>query len=198
MSSLGNLSPRGFLIPLLLLVAMAWATTSDAIQLGLTWEDTSTNEDGFKIMRKTGTTGTLAQVAAVGANITAYADPTPLDGTTYCYLVRAFNVVGDSADSNEACAIAIKPFILTVATAGSGQGTVNSLPAGIACEGDCSEPYPSGTTVTLTASATAGSTFTGWSGGGCNGTGPCAVTLSANTSATATFSKLMHVKIGFP
>jgi hypothetical protein len=41
--------------------------------------------------------------------------------------------------------------------------------------------------VTLTASATAGSAFTGWSGGGCSGTGTCVVTMNAPVAVTATF-----------
>jgi hypothetical protein len=39
----------------------------------------------------------------------------------------------------------------------------------------------------LTAAPAAGSTFTGWSGGSCSGTGTCTVTLSAATTVTATF-----------
>ena len=44
-----------------------------------------------------------------------------------------------------------------------------------------SAPFIVGTPVTLTASAAAGSAFTGWSGGGCAGNAPCTLTLSANT-----------------
>lgn len=77
---------------------------------------------------------------------------------------------------------------LTVTKAGTGTGTVTSSPAGINCGGDCSEPYAAGTVVTLTAAASVGSTFTGWSGGGCTGTGPCVVTMSAATTVTATFT----------
>ncbi len=36
--------------------------------------------------------------------------------------------------------------------------------------------------------ATGGSTFTGWSGGGCSGTGTCQVTLNSDTTVTATFT----------
>ncbi len=42
--------------------------------------------------------------------------------------------------------------------------------------------------VTLTASAASGSTFAGWTGGGCTGTGPCTVTMNASTTVSATFT----------
>ena len=40
----------------------------------------------------------------------------------------------------------------------------------------------------LTAAPGPGSTFTGWSGGGCSGTASCTTTVSANTTVTATFA----------
>ena len=79
-------------------------------------------------------------------------------------------------------------FTLKAKKAGTGQGTVTSSPAGIECGPDCEEEYTEGTEVTLTASPTAGSTFTGWSGAGCSGTGTCKVTMSAAKEATATFA----------
>jgi len=80
------------------------------------------------------------------------------------------------------------PYLLTVALAGTGTGTVSSSPAGISCGGDCAESYAGGTPVTVTAAPAAGSVFSGWSGGGCSGTGQCTVTMNAATSVTATFS----------
>ncbi len=78
---------------------------------------------------------------------------------------------------------------LTVMFAGIGSGMVSSNPAGInACTATCSGSFASGTQVTLTASAANGSTFAGWSGGGCTGTGTCVVTLTAATTVTATFN----------
>src|SRR6185436_17164905 len=65
---------------------------------------------------------------------------------------------------------------LTVATDGTGAGTVTSTPGGIDCGADCSERYLAGTQVTLTATADASSSFAGWGGAGCSGTGPCVVT----------------------
>ena len=77
---------------------------------------------------------------------------------------------------------------LAVVRAGTGSGTVTSVPAGISCGTNCSSTFASGTPVVLTAAPAAGSTFTGWSGGGCTGTGTCTVTLTAPTTVTATFS----------
>jgi hypothetical protein len=76
---------------------------------------------------------------------------------------------------------------LTVSVAGAGTGSVSSSPAGIACPGDCSEAYATGTAVTLSATPTGGSTFSGWSGA-CSGAGTCQVTMNAATSVTATFA----------
>ena len=81
---------------------------------------------------------------------------------------------------------------LTVTKSGPGAGTVTSAPAGIACGADCSELYDQGTTVTLTAVQTLGSQFMGWSGGGCTGTGPCTVTMSAAQSVNALFLQSIH------
>jgi hypothetical protein len=79
------------------------------------------------------------------------------------------------------------PTTLTANKAGNGSGAVISNPAGINCGGDCSENYDVDTVVTLTAAPAANSQFTGWSGGGCSGTGTCIVTMDANKLVTASF-----------
>ena len=76
------------------------------------------------------------------------------------------------------------PRTLTVTTSGAGTGTVTGT--GINCPGDCTETYPAGTSVTLTASATGGSTFAGW-GGACSGTGICQLTMNGNKAVSAGF-----------
>jgi hypothetical protein len=86
-------------------------------------------------------------------------------------------------------------FTLTVEKGGSGSGTVTSdfivgrnlSGSPINCGSVCSKSYTSGSAVTLTATSTSGSTFSGWSGGGCSGTGSCRVRINADTSVTATF-----------
>ncbi|MBI5756759.1 MAG: hypothetical protein HZA12_07525, partial [Nitrospirae bacterium] len=70
--------------------------------------------------------------------------------------------------------------------------------AGIDCGTDCTEAYNSGTVVTLTATADTGSTFSGWSGGGCTGTSACTITMTADTSITATFDPVSTSGSTFP
>src|SRR5918996_6598545 len=77
---------------------------ASAVELALTWNDNSTDEDGFYIERRVGTSGTYQQIAGVGRNVASYTDANLSNGTTYCYRVRAFNAVGNSAYSNENCA----------------------------------------------------------------------------------------------
>jgi hypothetical protein len=79
---------------------------------------------------------------------------------------------------------------LTVVKAGTGSGTVTSSPAGIDCGSNCSNDFTYNTVVTLTATADTGSTFTGWTGAGCTGTGTCVVTMDAARSVTATFTTI--------
>lgn len=76
---------------------------------------------------------------------------------------------------------------LTVTKSGGGAGTVSSDLPGIDCGGDCSENFPANTQVVLTAIAAEGSTFAGWSGGGCSGTDPCTVTIDSVLTIIAAF-----------
>lgn len=84
-------------------------------------------------------------------------------------------------------------FGLTVSTTGTGTGTVTASAGGISCPGTCSASilsFSGGayTTVTLTAAATGGATFAGWSGD-CSGTATTAtVTMSAAHACAASFT----------
>jgi uncharacterized delta-60 repeat protein len=78
-------------------------------QVNLSWTDNSSNEDGFKIERKTGTGGTYSEITTVGANVTAYSDTGLGVGVQYCYRARAYNGEGNSTYSNESCATTLSP-----------------------------------------------------------------------------------------
>jgi hypothetical protein len=84
---------------------------------------------------------------------------------------------------------------LDVAKTGSGTGAVTGSPSGISSDINCKTACPSdsadyidGTTVTLTAAPDAGRVFSGWSGGGCTGTGSCVVVMDAAKSVVAMFA----------
>ncbi|MCM2359006.1 MAG: hypothetical protein NDI77_12710 [Geobacteraceae bacterium] len=73
---------------------------------------------------------------------------------------------------------------------------MNSNPNGIACTtGNCIASFPFGTPVTLFATFSADSLFSGWSGACTNATGDCTVTMDADKSVTATFNTLPPFRI---
>lgn len=78
-------------------------------------------------------------------------------------------------------------YTLTVNRTGGGTDAIASSPAGITCGGDCTESYMGDTVVTLTPASSVSSTLASWSGGGCSGTGNCAVTMQGNTTVTGNF-----------
>ncbi len=78
---------------------------------------------------------------------------------------------------------------LDVLLDGTGTGSVSSNPSGISCPSwMCSASFAKDSLVTLTATQNTDSIFTGWSGGGCSGTGTCTVTMDAAKSVQATFA----------
>jgi PKD repeat protein len=81
--------------------------------------------------------------------------------------------------------LSIRTWTLTV-TVGNG-GSVTSGMSGIACESDCSESYPEGTQVTLTATPEIGYLFDGWSGA-CSGTAGCTLTMNDDLAVGALFA----------
>jgi hypothetical protein len=78
--------------------------------------------------------------------------------------------------------------LVTVDFTGTGQGSVTSTPSGIACNTDCSAPFTGGNEVILHSQASSYSSFGGWSGGSCSGTGDCIVTPNVDTTIIATFT----------
>jgi hypothetical protein len=91
-----------------LLVGLAvWIAVppAHAAKATLTWEDKSSNEEGFNAQRRDGGCGAAAAwapLAQIGQNVRTYVDLTVAEGGSYCYRVNAYNQAGASSWSNEA------------------------------------------------------------------------------------------------
>src|SRR5205823_13148939 len=135
-----------------------------------------------------GTVVTLTATPAAGSVFTGWSG-VGCTGTGACAVTL-------SAATTVTATFDLQTFTLTVSKAGTSDGTVTSTPAGIACGPSCAGSYASGTVVTLTAAPGAGSVFTGWSGGGCTGTGACTPTPRAPTTRKGALTESVHRPLG--
>ena len=118
-------------------------------------------------------------------------------GTTYNYRLRYVTASGTFTGANRTFTTsAAQNQTLTVTKSGTGTGTVSSNPAGINCGATCSASFTASSSVTLTATPTSGSSFAGWSGGVCTGTGACVVAMNATQSVTASFTAAPPPQVG--
>lgn len=81
--------------------ALAATPYTNRVQLG--WTDNATNETGFVLERRSGSSGFTA-IATLAANSTSRTDTNVMGGVTYVYRVKATNTAGSSAYSPEASA----------------------------------------------------------------------------------------------
>jgi pimeloyl-ACP methyl ester carboxylesterase len=125
-----------------------------------------------------GTKVTLTPSAALGYKFTGWSGA--CSGTGTC-------VVTMNAAESVTATFTSEPAQTLTLTLTSGSGTVTSSPSGISCPGTCSAAFTYGMTVTLTASAGTGYTFSGWSGD-CSGTGTCTVTMNSAVGVSAGFA----------
>ncbi len=106
------------------------AASVSPTQIDLAWADNSTNESGFSIESRTGVNA-FAEVASVGAGVTAWSDNSLAAGLSVTYRVRAWNSNGYSAYSNEATATTPSPGIISyyVDATGGNDGNTGLSPA---------------------------------------------------------------------
>jgi hypothetical protein len=188
---------------LMFLISAAGLAVGEAngAQLTVSWADNSNGVATTRLERRLGTDLAFTAIADVRPGVTEYVDVAVSRGTTYCYRALAYDADGVSAYCNEVCAIPgsnLNDLNVTVSKAGDGAGTVASAPGGILCGTDCSETYLAGSAVTLTAIPAAGSTFAGWSGGGCAGSEPCTVAGKGPVTVTATFTTATATFVDVP
>jgi hypothetical protein len=94
----------------------------------------------------------------------------------------------DGSTSGSAYIFSLDNNPLTITKFGMGSGNVVSDPSGISCGLTCKASFIISTTVTLTATADLGSTFTGWSGDVVSTDNPITVTMDNAKAITATFA----------
>jgi hypothetical protein len=94
-----------------------------------------------------------------------------------------------SAARSVTATFTLRTYRLTVNKVGTGSGRVTSSPSGINCGSTCAANFNYNTVVTLTAAPNSNSTFRGWEGNWCSGTGTCVVTMNAAKSVTARFRR---------
>jgi hypothetical protein len=140
-----------------------------------------------------GTTVTLTATPGAGSTFGGWAGAPGCGAATACVVTLNGGNLAVTA-SFGAAAPALRTLSVSVNATPPATGSVTSSVGGISCPGTCSTQLAQGTTVTLTASAGAGSSFAGWSGGAGCGSGPtCVVVLgSSNVAVTASFVPVLQ------
>ena len=69
-------------------------------QINLKWEDISINETGFKVERRTGTSGNFIEITSLQQNSITYSDNSVSSGSIYYYRVCSYDANGKSDYSN--------------------------------------------------------------------------------------------------
>jgi CSLREA domain-containing protein len=124
----------------------------------------------------------LAGSPAINNGNNAICNADPVNGLDQRGVTRPFGLHCDIGSVEKTA------YSLTVSKPGLAGGTITSSPAGIDCGSTCSYTFDYNTSVTLTAIPLAGSTFVGWSGSGCSGSGTCLVTMTGTSSVIAHFA----------
>jgi hypothetical protein len=172
------------------LVVALVSSIAQAAQLDLDWVDDSGGQASFIVRRALDGTGGYVNIAHLAQGVTSFRDTSVELGTKYCYQVAGVQEGSVSVFSSDVCAQPRGGFAVSVTKAGTASGSIASSPPGITCGATCSFTYPAGKLVTLTAVPAPGSMFTGWSRGGCSGTGPCTMVGNVSVTVTATFAFL--------
>jgi hypothetical protein len=184
-------SSRSVLVCTLISIGLAIGPSiALSAQLDLNWVDSSDGQASFIVRRAPGGNLGYTNIAQLPPGITSYSDKSVSPDTTYCYQVAGVEGGSISPFSTVACAKPGGGFSVSVTKTGAASGSIGSSPPGIVCGATCSFTYPAGKVVTLTAVPAPGSTFIGWSRGGCSGTRPCTMVGNVPVTVTATFAVL--------
>ncbi|MBF0458818.1 MAG: hypothetical protein HQK99_13090 [Nitrospirae bacterium] len=158
---------------------------------------TATGDSSTGPMVITGTSPVPASNAPVGVYTLTETGPTGYTASYSCTgggTLSSNKLTITSADAGKTITCTISNLwttagkvVLAISKTGTGSGTVTSSDSKISCGGTCSASYTPPISTTLTATPASGSTFAGWSGGSCSGTGTCAVSSSTGVTISANF-----------
>ena len=170
-------------------------TSPPSVPQSLTLNSASDTQVAFSWTASTDNVGVTAYDVArdtviIGqSTTTAFVDGTTSPGKTYQYTVKAQDAKGNTSAWSSPLQVTTPQAMTQLTVSTNGNGAITSTPNGINCpKQNCTDTYPPGTVVTLTATPGKGWSFDGWSGG-CTGTDLCSVSLNNNLTITANFSK---------
>jgi uncharacterized repeat protein (TIGR02543 family) len=118
---------------------------------------------------------------------------TPATGTTFAGWAGSCSGTGTctvpiNAAKSVTATFTLQSRSLTVKKAGNGVGKVTSAPAGVNCPKACLGSFLYGTALTLTATPSKKAVFSGWTGDCAGKSKTCALSMTANHTATAKFT----------
>jgi len=161
------------------------ATATIAVQLGPVGLAVSPDNTRVYVANKGSGTVSVIDVASdtvLGSPITVGSQPVSIaispDGQRAYVANQGSNFVTEIGSTRT----------LTIAKAGTGFGTVTSLPAGILCGASCQARFAANTAVQLSAVAGINSEFSGWSADCVNGN----VTLNVSRTCTVIFTSVVQ------
>ncbi len=181
---------------LLSLISLLFVPEVFSAQTTLTWNAPTTNADGTPITYFEGSyriyygtaSGNYSYVINLSSpnSVVTYTISDLTAGQTYFFAATAINTFDNESDFSAEVSktiASLPPVSLSVNRTGPGTVTGPS----INCGSTCAATYNPGTVITLYAVPALDASFSGWSGGGCSGTGACVTTMNTNTFIAAPF-----------
>ena len=164
----------------------------------VSWQDSSRDEEGFVVYRKTALSEAalgaqpFEKLAQTPPDVTSYQDKDVDPQRFYRYQVTTLRQGRESAATPSEGAVQPKPPQITLTVNLVGTGTVTSEPPGVTCEAKlCTGTFDKGTRVKLTAAPGANSGFVAW-GGACS-SAVCEVVMDTAKKVEARFERTQFV-----